>query len=76
MIRAYDENVSFIAAGSTPESVARFEPSQATKNYVFGLIHKEKMEGLTAQETVELDNFMRTEHIKRLAKPRGRTIVL
>ncbi|MCO6045156.1 hypothetical protein NG895_14690 [Aeoliella sp. ICT_H6.2] len=71
MIRAYDEIVEFIAAGTTPESVARFESSQATKDYVADLIHKEKTTGLTAEESSDLDHFMKVEHIMRLAKARA-----
>lgn len=72
MLRAYDEIVDFIAAGTTPESVARFESSPKTKEYVSELIHKEKTTGLTPQEASELDHFMKLEHLMRLAKARAR----
>lgn len=36
--RAYDELVDFIAGGTTPEAVARFEPSVATKGRVAELV--------------------------------------
>ena len=74
MIRAYDEIVEFIASGTTPETVASFEPSQATKNYVADLIHKEKTAGLTPEEVLELDHFMKLEHLMRLAKARARVL--
>jgi hypothetical protein len=74
MIRAYDEIVDFIAGGTTPNSVAEFEPSQATKDRVADLIHKEKTAGLTADEAAELDHFMQLEHLMRLARARARTI--
>lgn len=74
MIRAYDEIVEFIAAGTTPESVARFEPSQQTRDYVADLIHKEKTTGLTAEESSDLDYFMKIEHLMRLAKARARAL--
>lgn len=74
MIRAYDEIVDFIASGTTPDSVARFEPSQQTKDYVADLIHKEKTAGLTADESSELDHFMKLEHLMRLAKARARAL--
>ena len=74
MIRAYDEIVEFIAAGTTPDSVAHFEPSERTKDYVAGLIHKEKTVGLTTEESSELDHFMKLEHLMRLAKARARTL--
>ena len=73
MIRAYDEIVEFIAAGTTPDSVARFEPSQQTKDYVADLIHKGKTSNLTPEESSELDHYMQLEHLMRLAKARART---
>lgn len=73
MIHAYDEIIDFIAAGTTPDSVARFEPSQRTKDYVADLIHKEKTTGLTPEESSELEHFMNLEHIMRLAKARARS---
>jgi hypothetical protein len=74
MIRAYEEIVEFIAAGTTPESVMRFAPSQATKDYVADLIHREKTTGLTSEESSELDHFTKLEHLMRLAKARARTL--
>lgn len=74
MIRAYDEIVEFIAAGTTSDTVARFEPSQTTKDYVANLIQKEKTAGLTDEEASELDHFLKLEHLMRLAKVRARTL--
>lgn len=72
MIRAYDEIVEFIAAGTTPDSVARYEPSRETKDAVADLIHKEKTTGLSAEESSELDHYLKLEHLMRLAKARAR----
>jgi hypothetical protein len=74
MIRAYDEIVAFIATGTTPDLVARYEPSQRTKDHVAGLIHKEKTVGLTPDESSELDHFLKLEHLMRLAKARARAL--
>lgn len=74
MTRAYDEIVDFIAAGTTPNSVAQFEASQETKDHVADLIHKEKPAGLTPQARSELDHFIWLEHLMRLAKARARTL--
>ena len=74
MVRAYDEIVDFIAAGTTPGAVAEFVPSQQTKDYVADLIHREKTIGLSAEESSELDHFMKLEHLMRLAKARARTL--
>jgi hypothetical protein len=72
MIRAYDEIVDFIAAGTTPDAVAAYEASQATRDYVAALIHKEKTVGLSPDEMSELDHFVKLEHLMRLAKARAR----
>ena len=71
MIRAYEEIVDFIAAGTTPWTVAHFEPSRATKDRVADLIHREKTIGLAPDETSELDHYLRMEHLMRLAKARA-----
>jgi hypothetical protein len=73
MIRAYDEIVDFIAAGTTPVRVAHFEASSETKAHVADLIEREKTTGLSAEETSELDYFLKMEHLMRLAKARART---
>ena len=72
MIRAYDEIVEFIAAGTTPASVAAFEPSPQAKALVADLIHREKTVGLNHDEASQLDQFLHVEHIMRLAKARAR----
>lgn len=74
MIRAYDEIVEFIAMGTTPDSVARFEPSEPTRQRVAELVHKEKTSGLSPDESSELDHFVKLEHLMRLAKARARSL--
>jgi len=66
----YEEIVDFIAAGTTPDSLAAFQPSAAVKERVADLIHREKSEGLTPDETAELDHYMQLEHLMRLVKAR------
>ena len=73
MIRAYEEIVDFIAAGTTPTRVANFEASPETKERVADLIDREKSSGLSPDETSELDSFLKVEHLMRLAKARART---
>ena len=72
MVRAYDEVIDFLAAGVTPSALISFRPSAATKARVAELIRREKNEGLTPEETAELDDYMRLEHLMRLAKARAR----
>jgi len=72
MNRAYTEIVDFIAAGTTPASVAGFVPSDETKQRVADLIAKEKTGDLSAEEQDDLDHFLKLEHIMRLAKAKAR----
>ena len=73
MIPAYEEIVDFIAAGTTPRTVAHFEPSPETKERVANLIHREKTTGLAPDEASELDHYLELEHLMRLAKARARS---
>jgi hypothetical protein len=72
MILAYEEFVDFLAAGSTPQEVIDFHPSEETKARVADLIHRQKTVGLTAEETAELNYYLQIEHLMRLAKARAR----
>ena len=71
-VRAYDEVVDFIAAGTTPDSVIGFSPSAAVKERVAYLIDREKTTGLSPDEKSELDHYAQLEHLMRLAKARAR----
>ena len=69
---AYEEIIDWLARGFTPEGLLSFQPSEATHDRVGDLIRREKNEGLTPEETAELDKFMQLEHLIRLAKARVR----
>jgi len=69
---AYKEIIDFIAAGTTPQDLVVFRPSEAAKEQVADLIYREKTTGLTAEETTELNNYLQLEHLMRLAKARAR----
>jgi len=70
--RVYDELVDFIAGGTTPEAIAQFQPSAATRDRVAELVDREKRAGITPAEARELDHFMTLEHLMRLAKAKAR----
>ncbi|MCI0437713.1 MAG: hypothetical protein L0177_01100, partial [Chloroflexi bacterium] len=70
--RAYEEVIEFIAAGTSPQSVIAFRPSDAVKERVADLILREKTDGLSPDEKSELDHYMQLEHLMRLAKARAR----
>ena len=71
-MRAYEEVIEFIAAGTSPSSVIAFRPSEAAKQRIADLIYREKTTGLTPDEKSELDHYMQLEHLMRLAKARAR----
>jgi hypothetical protein len=64
--------VDFIAAGSTPQDVIDFRPSDITRERVADLIRRQKTESLPAEETAELNQYLQIEHLMRLAKARAR----
>jgi hypothetical protein len=72
IMRAYEEVIEFIAAGTSPSSVVSFQPSEAVKERVADLIHQEKSIGLAVEEKSELDHYLQLEHLMRLAKARAR----
>jgi hypothetical protein len=72
MSRAYDEIIDFIAGGTSPDTVAAFQPSDAANERVAELILKQKEQSLTADEAIELADYLQLEHIMRLAKARAR----
>lgn len=69
---AYEEILDFIAAGTTPQNLVDFCPSEDTKERIAELIHREKTTGLSPEETSELEHYLQLEHLMRLAKSRAR----
>ena len=74
-MKAYEEVIEFIAAGTSPSSVITFRPSAAVKERVADLIHREKTDGLSLDEKTELDHYMQLEYLMRLAKARARKYI-
>ncbi len=70
--KAYEEIVDFLAAGTSPQSVIAFRPSEAARQRVWDLVSRQKTEGLPQEETSELEHNLQLEHIMRMAKARAR----
>ena len=68
--KVYDEVIEFIAS-SSPQNVIGFRPSEEAKARVADLIHREKMEGLSEDETSELGHHLEIKHLLRMAKVRA-----
>lgn len=75
MTKAHDEIIRFIASGVTSQQVASFQPSAEVRDRVEMLIRKEKTDGLLPEEQRELDDYMRLEHLMRLAKAQARALI-
>jgi hypothetical protein len=75
MLRVYEEVINFIAAGQPSVAAANYEPSKASKKRVSYLITQEKNDGLTPEETSELEHYLQLEHLMRLAKAKARTLI-
>ena len=71
-VKAYEEVADFIAAGTTPQNVIAFRPSEVTQERVSDLLAREKEGELSAEEKSELDHYLQLEHLMRLAKARAR----
>lgn len=70
--RAHEEIIDFIASGTSPENVIAFRPSPKSRQRVMDLIAREKTNGLSPEETAELNDYLQLEHLMRLAKARAR----
>ncbi len=68
----YEEIIDFLAAGTTPDSLIAFRPSETAKQRVEELLRREKESSLSVEELAELNHYMQLEHIMRLAKARAR----
>ena len=69
--KAYEEVIDFIAA-SNPRAVVAFRPSEEARARVASLVAREKSDGLTAEETSELEQSLQLEHAMLLVKARAR----
>ena len=71
-VKAYEEVVDFIAAGTTPQNMILFRPSEALQARVEDLLEGEKDGELSSVEKSELDHYLQIEHLMRLVKARAR----
>lgn len=71
-VKAYEEVIDFIAAGTTPQNFVDFRPSEEAQARVEDLLEREKDGALSSAEKSELDHYLQIEHLMRLAKARAR----
>ncbi len=69
---AYNDIVSFMISGKTPEEIIAFKASDSLNQRMLALIKKEKANTISDDEKNELDQYMWLEHLMRLAKARAK----
>ena len=72
MTKSYDEIIDFIAAGTTPEAVVAFRPSNAVQQRVAELVDRSTKRTISSEDQSELDDFLQLEHLMIMAKARAR----
>lgn len=70
--KSYDEIIDFIAAGTTPEAVLAFRPSEGVQRRVAELVERSKEGSISAEDQSELEDYLQLEHIMIMAKVRAR----
>jgi hypothetical protein len=70
-LAAYDEFVEFITSSPTLEQIADFRLSAEVEDRISDLLEMNRNAHLSPEESVELDEYMRLEHIMRKAKIRA-----
>ena len=66
--KSYEEIIDFIAAGTTPESVVAFRPSDGVQQRVAELVERSKDGSISSEEQSELEDYVQLEHIMIMAK--------
>ena len=70
--KSNDEVIDFIAAGTTPEAVVAFRPSDSVQRRVADLVERSKDGSISPEEQSELEDYLQLEHIMIMAKARAR----
>jgi hypothetical protein len=70
--KSYEEIIDFIAAGTTPEAVVAFRPSNDVQRRVEELVERSKDGSISAEDQSELEDYLQLEHIMTMAKARAR----
>ena len=71
-MNASDEIVDFLVDQIPTTALAGFQPSSEARGRIWELIAREKDAGLLPEEKLELDDYMKLEHLLVLAKAKAR----
>jgi hypothetical protein len=70
--KSYEEIIDFIAAGTTPETVVAFHPSDGVQRRIAELVQRSNEGSISAEDQSELEDYLQLEHIMIMAKARAR----
>jgi hypothetical protein len=70
-MKVSDEILDFLVEQIPAQSLANFKASDAARQRIWALIAREKDSGLMPEEKVELDDYLKLEHLMVLAKARA-----
>ena len=70
-MNARDEVLEFLVGHIPSQAWSDFHPSEAARQRIWALIEKEKELGLLPEEKVELDDYLKLEHLLVLAKAKA-----
>jgi hypothetical protein len=71
-MNARDELLDFLVGQIPGTALAGFQASDQARQRVWALIAKEKETGLLPEERLELDDYLKLEHLLVLAKAKAR----
>ena len=71
-MNACDELVDFLVGNIPPSKLAEFHSSEDARLRIWTLVEKEKQSGLLPEERLELDDYLKLEHLLILAKAKAR----
>jgi hypothetical protein len=71
-MNACDELLDFLVGNIPFATLAAFQSSEDARGHVWALIEKEKESGLLPEEKLELEDYLKLEHLLVLAKAKAR----
>ncbi len=74
--RVFDEIIDFITSIPQPQQILNYKPSKSIQNRLDSLLEKKRNGQLNDDELHELDQFIMTEHIMRIAKIKAKKSLL
>jgi hypothetical protein len=69
-----DEITDFLATSPQPEQIIRFRLSESIERRAVDLLERNRQNELTADEQIEMDDFIRMDHFMTILKAKTRLV--